>query len=95
MKHLKIYESFTIYNNDVRKYKVGDYVLISGQLFMSGKDIPVKIKSELFFKNSDSNDIIHDDGTINYTEYKYIIRYLTPEEKEKFEISINTKKYNL
>jgi len=85
MKYLKTYEN-------IKKYKVGDYVLMSGKNYVNKNDKPIKITRLL-----DWGDpvFIFSDGTESVTTHKDIIRYLTPEEIIEFDTKINTKKYNL
>ena len=95
MKYLRTYKDLIKHNDDSKKYKVGDYVLWSGQLLKSGKDQPIKIIRELHFDGSGSYEHLYADGYTGVSEYKYIKRYLTPKEIEDFEIKINSTKYNL
>lgn len=91
----KKFENIIEYNNDVKKYKVGDYVLISGQLYASGKDVPVKLIRELLFKNSGNYEHLYMDGFKGVSEYKYIKRYLTKSEIEYFNTYKYIKNFNL
>lgn len=86
MKHLKRFEN-------IIKYKVGDYVLIHGKEFQSGRDTPAKIVRE--FEWGDDFEHMYDNGGISVSEPEYFKRYLTPEEIEDFETKINKKKYNI
>lgn len=94
---LKTYDELSekVYNEDRNKYNIGDYVLISGQLYVEESDKPVKIIRELHFKKSGYYEIMFNSGEVGVTQYTEIKRYLTPEEIEEFDIKLNTKKYNL
>ncbi len=94
---LKTYDELSekVYNEDRNKYNIGDYVLISGQLYVEESDKPVKIIRELHFKKSGYYKIMFNSGEVGVTQYTEIKRYLTPEEIEEFDIKLNTKKYNL
>jgi len=85
MKYIKTYE----YN---KKYKVGDYVLMSGKNYVNKNNKPIKITR---FLNWGDPVFIFNDGSESVTSNKEIIRHLTPDEIEDFEATINTKKYNL
>jgi hypothetical protein len=95
MRYIKTYEDIIKYNDDPRKYKVGDYVLISGQMFAAGKDVPVKLIRQFHFDGSGNFEDLHIDGYTGVCDYKYIKRHLTPEEIEDFETKLKVKKYNL
>lgn len=86
MKYLKNFENKKI-------YKVGDYVLLNGEIFMSNKDTPAKIISEFDWGNDFEH--MYDDGSISISDLSYFKRHLTPDEIKDFETKINTKKYNL
>jgi hypothetical protein len=86
MKHLKKYESISL------KYSIGDYVLMSGETLELKINQPVKIIRIL-----DWGDyiVMYNDGTTTALIDKYILRYLTPEEIEEYEIKLSQNKYNL
>lgn len=90
MKYIKSYEYLDPTNHT--KHQIDDYVLYSGKSLQSGKDQFVKIIRVL-----DWGDyvFIFDDGTESVTTNKEILRYLTDDEIEKFEINLSRNKFNL
>ena len=93
MKYLKSFENLSKPTVPSNNYKVGDYVLVSGQFFKSNIDQPVKIIRELPWKDF---VYLHDDNFEGTTPSKqYIKRYLTPDEINEFEMNLNTKKFNI
>lgn len=85
---IKIFEEFNMGN----KRKVGDYILISGKQFAHGRDLPGKITREFDWGGYVFS---HEDGSYNVIEDKQILRNLSIEEIEEFEIESSIKKYNL
>lgn len=86
-KKYKIYENF---NQD--EVKVGDYVLISGRSYVFNIDQKVKI---LRFFVKPGMEVMFDNGQIGVNSTSEIIRYLTQDEIEDFEINIRINKFNV
>jgi len=92
--NFKIYETKSLWTSD-NLPKVGDYVLMSGRYLKSQKEQHIKIIRELHFPGSGSYEHMYNNGEKGVSEHTNIIRYLTPEEIEKFETEIEVTKYNL
>lgn len=73
-------------------YNIGDYIVITNP--NNGEESTVKIVGFTDLKKY-SYKILMENGEWYYLTRDYYDRYATPEEIKKFDLSIQTKKYNL
>lgn len=90
MKHIKLFEEISKESVDV-----GDYIETDKNYFINKKTRVGKIVRNEFSMDTLMYNIILNTGQDMWITQDMIVRKLTPDEIEKYEIELNANKYNL
>lgn len=103
MKYIKLFELYSITNyshNDLHKYRVGDYVVIDINRSYYTEKLPIDISmGKITIEDTESFSfpyvIQFSDSPSAWIPEESIIRKMTDEEINEYELKINVKKYNI